>query len=56
MLSWMAPLLMSLLTLLPAQYIADLDVTPIAFDAGAFRDAFNAAADRPRLVVVFSPT
>jgi hypothetical protein len=56
MLAGMLSLLTFLLTLLPAQYIADLEVTPISFDAGIFRDAFNAASDRPRLVIVFSPT
>ena len=41
---------------LPAQYIADLDLTTLSFDAEAFREAFNSASDRPRLVTVMSPT
>jgi thiol-disulfide isomerase/thioredoxin len=32
------------------------EVVTLSFDAKDFREAFNAAADRPRLVGVFSPT
>ena len=31
-------------------------VQPLSFDGREFTSAFNAAADRPRLVTVFSPT
>ena len=31
-------------------------VSPVAVDGREFRDAFNVTADRPRLVMVFSPT
>ena len=31
-------------------------VQPLSFDGKEFTSAFNAAADRPRLVLVFSPT
>jgi hypothetical protein len=53
MLQW---LMVSLLSLVPVQHIADLEVASIAFDGADFRDAFNVASDRPRLVVVSSPT
>ncbi len=45
-----------LLNLSANQYLSDLEVTPLSFDAEVFREAFNQAADRPRLVVVVSPT
>lgn len=32
------------------------EVVPLGFDAGAFKEAFNAAAAKGRLVVVLSPT
>ncbi len=31
-------------------------VSPVSVDGREFRDAFNVTADRPRLVMVFSPT
>jgi hypothetical protein len=31
-------------------------IQPLSFDGKEFTNAFNAAADRPRLVLVFSPT
>lgn len=31
-------------------------VSPVSVDGREFRGAFNATADRPRLVMVFSPT
>jgi hypothetical protein len=31
-------------------------VQPLSFDGKEFTSAFNATADRPRLVLVFSPT
>ena len=49
-------LLALLLSVLPAQYLNELDVKTLNFEAQAFKDAFNANADVPRLVVVFSPT
>lgn len=38
------------------QFVTDIPVTQLPFDAAAFRDAFNRAEDRPRLVIVVSPT
>jgi hypothetical protein len=38
------------------QVAANVDVVTLSFDARGFKEAFNAAADRPRLVGVFSPT
>jgi hypothetical protein len=38
------------------QYLADLQVVPLSFDGGAFKNAFNASARGVRLVAVFSPT
>ena len=38
------------------QSAAGVDVVTLSFDAKDFKTAFNAAADRPRLVGVFSPT
>ena len=31
-------------------------ITPLSFDGREFKNAFNATSDRPRLVMVFSPT
>lgn len=44
------------LSLFGAQYLSDLPITPLSFDAREFKQSFNSAADRTRLVVVFSPT
>ena len=49
-------LLSILLALVPAQYIANLQVTPLAFDAKDLKDAFNIESDKPRIVGIFSPT
>ncbi len=35
---------------------AQQHVQPLSFDGKEFTSAFNATADRPRLVMVFSPT
>jgi len=48
--------LLPLLSLLPLQQIADLELAQIPFDGAAFRDAFNNASDQSRLVLVISPT
>jgi hypothetical protein len=34
----------------------NIEISTLSFDAKGFKTAFNAAADRPRLVGVFSPT
>jgi len=39
-----------------SQSAADIEIQTLSFDAKAFKTAFNAAADRPRLVGLFSPT
>jgi hypothetical protein len=44
------------LGLLAAQFIADLEVTTLSVDAAAFKSAFNASSDRPRVIALFSPT
>jgi hypothetical protein len=44
------------LALFSVQYLRDLEVTPLSFDAVLFREAFNQTQDRPRLVLVMSPT
>jgi hypothetical protein len=38
------------------QYLTDLEVTPLSFNAVELREAFNATEDRGRLVLVMSPT
>jgi hypothetical protein len=38
------------------QGATSVDVATLTFDAKDFKEAFNASADRPRLVGVFSPT
>jgi hypothetical protein len=48
--------LASLFSILSAQYLAELPVTPLAFDARALKDAFNSASSKPRLIAVMSPT
>jgi len=47
---------LSFFGLFSAQYIANLEITPLAFDGAAFKAAFNNAADKGRLVAVMSPT
>lgn len=49
---WLMTLLLGLTS---AQYLADLEMVTLSFKAEAFRESFNAAQDRPRLVGVFSP-
>jgi len=43
-------------TLLAGQFLADLELRSLAFDAREFKASFNQAQDRLRLVLVFSPT
>lgn len=50
---WLASLFLALTSF---QYLSDLEVTPLSFDAEVFRDAFNKSQDRGRLVMVMSPT
>jgi thiol-disulfide isomerase/thioredoxin len=38
------------------QSSVNVEVTTLSFDARDFRESFNAAADQPRVVGVFSPT
>lgn len=38
------------------QSSSDIEIQTLSFDAKAFKEAFNAASDRPRLVGIFSPT
>jgi hypothetical protein len=45
-----------LLTLFGAQYLDELEVEPLSFDAAAFKAEFNTASDRPRIVAILSPT
>lgn len=44
------------LSLLAGQFLADLELTPLTFDAKEFKASFNQTKDRIRLVLVFSPT
>ncbi len=48
--------LVTLLSLLPLQYLSDIQVTPLAFNGAAFKEAFNSDKEHGRLVLVFSPT
>jgi hypothetical protein len=41
---------------LQSQYLAELPLTPLPFDAAALKEAFNAASTQPRLIAVMSPT
>ena len=43
-------------SLLTGQFLADLELKPLSFDAREFKESFNRAKDRARLVLVFSPT
>ena len=45
-----------LFALLPFQRLDQLPLTPITFDGKEFKEAFNAKAENPRLVLVLSPT
>ncbi len=45
-----------LLALLPAQFITDLNMTSLDFEAKAFRQAFNDAAGEVRIISLMSPT
>ena len=45
-----------LLALLPAQFITDLKMPPLDFEAKAFQQAFNEAAGEVRIVSLMSPT
>jgi len=44
------------LTLFPVQYLADLEIKSLAFDAKELKNAFNIDSDKPRVIGVFSPT
>lgn len=45
-----------LLALLPAQFITDLEMPTLDFEAQAFKQAFNEAAGEVRIVSLMSPT
>lgn len=45
-----------LLSLSLTQYLSDLEIEALSFDAEEFRKAFNDAQDQPRMVIVVSPT
>lgn len=45
-----------LLSLMFVQYLSDLPMTTMSFDAAELKQAFNSSQDRVRLVAVFSPT
>jgi hypothetical protein len=49
-------LLISALVVMFLQVAADVEITTLSFDAKEFKAAFNASAEKPRLVGVFSPT
>lgn len=49
-------LLSLLLGLAPSSDTVDTPPQVLSFNASAFRDAFNASRDKPRLVLVVSPT
>ncbi len=48
--------LVTLLSLLPLQYLSEIQVTPLGFDGQPFQEIFNRDQDLPRLIAVFSPT
>lgn len=48
--------LFTLLSLLPLQYLSEIQVTPVGFNGDEFKQVFNRDAQLPRLVMVFSPT
>lgn len=48
--------LITLLSLLPVQYLSDIQVTPLGFKGEPFKQIFNRDQALPRLVAVFSPT
>ncbi len=52
----MWPWVSMVLILFSLQYLRDLEVTPLSFDASGFRQAFNQSQDQCRLVLVMSPT
>lgn len=45
-----------LAALMPAQYLADLPIATLGFDAAALKEAFNSSGDQTRMIIVFSPT
>jgi len=45
-----------LMALLPAQFITDLNMPALDFEAREFRQAFNEAAGEVRIVSLMSPT
>ncbi|MEJ2083929.1 MAG: hypothetical protein P8Y94_17665 [Acidobacteriota bacterium] len=48
--------LITLLSLLPLQYLSEIQVTPVNFVGEPFKQVFNEDKDIPRLVAVYSPT
>jgi hypothetical protein len=51
------PLILSLfLSLGLAQYISDLEIEQLSFDAHTFTEVFNRAVDDARLITILSPT
>lgn len=54
--SYMHWALITLLSLLPVQYLSDIQVTPLGFKGEPFKQIFNRDQALPRLVAVFSPT
>jgi hypothetical protein len=48
--------LVTLLSLLPLQYLSEIQVTPVNFVGEPFKQVFNEDKDIPRLVAVYSPT
>ncbi len=48
--------LVTLLSLLPLQYLSEIQVTPVDFQGEPFKQVFNKDKEFPRLVAVYSPT
>ncbi len=49
-------LLLLLAALLPTQYLADLPIATLGFDAGELKSSFNEHGNQTRMIIVFSPT
>ncbi len=49
-------LLLLLAALIPAQYLADLPIATLGFDAGELKESFNESGNQTRMIIVFSPT
>ncbi len=54
--SFTMKLLLLLAALLPAQYLADLPIATLGFDAGELKESFNESGNQTRMIIVFSPT